>query len=165
MAEHKEEDAKLLQSKEASDKLTLFAPFEASRSVSTSLPYKGQRTKPPQVEITDTSYLSQPKVLFRKLRSTAPTSSTRDSDKGSTSGSQPFTDSRGGGGGSKRVRMVGSEQEKEGRGNTRETDSGRTPSVRVTKSLVLNRIGTLEKDQVCVSIFYTAVRGSESHSV
>lgn len=151
MAEHKEEDAQLLQSKEASDELTLFAPFEASRPVSTTLPYRGQPTKPPQVEITDTSYLSQPKVLFRKLRSTAATSSTRDSDKGSQSGSQLFTDSRGVGGGSRRVRMAGSEQEKEGRGSTRETDSGRIPSVRVTKSLVLNRIGTLEKDQVCVS--------------
>lgn len=158
MATH-EEDTRLVGSKEGSDKLTSFAPFEAGKTISTSLPYRGEPTKPSQVEINDASYMGQPKVLFRKLhvRSTAATSNTRVPDKSSRGSPQPFADSetsRGGGGGRRvRVTIAGdqSEQEREGGGSRRVVDSGRIPSIPVSKSLVLNRIGTLEKDQVCVA--------------
>ena len=151
--------------KEGSDEMTQFAPFEASRTISTALPYRGEQTKPPQVEINDASYLGQPKVLFRKL--TASSGDARGSDKKSPRGSpQPFAESvtpRGDGRGqaSRRVRVhvVGDQYERDERGASRRVVN---PAIgRVTKSLVLNRIGTLGKDQVrvvkCVNIHNTSM--------
>ena len=150
---------KMLQSgsREYSDELTHFAPFEASKSFSTTLPYRGESNKPPQVEINDGSYLGQPKVLFRKLRTSASTSSTRSPDKSNARGSpQPLTASgvthtRDRGNRKVRVNLIG-----ELSGRRREGDevfnSGRVPSRPVSKSIVLSRIGTLEKEQVCVDL-------------
>lgn len=138
--------------KEGSDELTTFAPFEASRTVSTSLPYRGERAKPPQVEINDASYLGQPKVLFRKLRST-PAASGRSRGHDKKGGSpQPFEGSWGQSGAvaSRRVRVGHVTGEHETGRSKRFLESGRSASARVTKSLVLNRLGTLGKDQVRV---------------
>ena len=137
--------------RDVSGELTQFAPFEASRTISSSfLPYRGEPTKPPQVEINDGSYLGQPKVLFRKLRSTASSGGRPEVDRGSPRGTPDPDLSRSAGavGGSRRVRVrvVGGHLEEPGagrRGRIVESESGR-----VTKSVVLNRIGTLGKDQV-----------------
>ena len=151
MASHGEDMTRSLtgSSKEGSDELTLFAPFEASRTVSTSLPYRGEASKPPQVEINDASLYGPTKVQFWKLRST-----TASPDKKSSRGSpQPLTESEASRGGSsgRRVRV---HEQGEGVRARRFTDSGRPPAAggRVTKSLVLNRIGTLGGDQVCVRV-------------
>ena len=226
MATHEDDAARLLRSRDGSKEFTSFAPFEADKTVSTALAYKGEVSKPPQVEIND--YLGPPKVLYRKLR--ASTSGQRGQEKSPRASPQPqsLTSSdnprSGGGGGSRRVRTVdreeggggsasrrvrvggerdredvagggsrrvrvggerdredvagggsrrvrvggerdredvagggsrrvrvGGERDREdvaGGGSRRVVDSGRVPSIRVSKSLVLNRIGTLEKDQV-----------------
>ena len=139
--------------KEGSDELTLFAPFETSRTVSTSLPYRGEQPKPPQVEINDASYLDQPKVLFWKLRSTA--ASGRGHDKRAGDSPQPLAEaetSRGESGVSRRVRVVHVTGGEETGRSRRLLESGRSASGRVTKSLVLNRLGTLGKDQVFLLI-------------
>ena len=145
--------------RDVSDELTQFAPFEASKTV--SLPYRGEPRKPPQVEINDGSYLGQPKVLFRKLRQGNPSGSGSGGPGGSKSGPRVSPDpelsrsagGRGAGGKRVRVQVVGSgrHEEREGgrRGGGRVVDP---ESGRVTKSLVLNRIGTLGKDQVLVYV-------------
>lgn len=154
MATRGEDEVLPSRSQDGSDELTLFAPFEASKSVSTSLPYRGESSKPPQVEINDASYLGQPKVLFRKLRTSASNSRAKSPDKNNPQSSpQQLTDSEAShawGRSNRRVRMnvVGelSGQEKEGGGGT----SVRVSNRPVSKSIVLSRIGTLGKEQVCV---------------
>ena len=141
--------------KEGSGELTQFAPFEAGKTMSTTLPYRGERRRPPQVEINDGNYLGPPKVLFRKLTSSA-SSSTRSTDRGSPRSSpQPFVDSvasrtaAGRGQGRRvRVQLVGEQYVRDRVGASRRLSDVATG--RVTKSLVLNRIGTFGKEQVCV---------------
>ena len=133
--------------RDVSDELTQFAPFETSKSISSSyLPYRGERTKPPQVEINDGSYLGQPKVLFRKLRSAGvPTGG----GPGDYSGASLQPEGEVGEGVRRRVRVrVVGERSGEGGGERRRGRLLDSDSGQVTKSLVLNRIGTLGKDQV-----------------
>ena len=161
MAERREDGAssELLESstpaatghiRDVSDELTQFAPFEASKTI--SLSYRGDPSKPPQVEINDASYLGQPKVLFRKLRQGNPPRAGSGGLGGSRGSPDPEMTTRSGGGGTVggrrvRVQVVGSGRhdgrERGGGGKVVDPESGR-----VTKSLVLNRIGTLGKDQV-----------------
>ena len=169
MAEYREEGASsgLLESSNAaavpagnirdvSDELTQFAPFEASKTI--SLPYRGDPSKRPQVEINDGSYLGQPKVLFRKLRQGDPSRPGGGGPAGIRGSPDPeLSRSAGGGAAGKnrvRVQVVGSGwQEERGGGAGGRRGGGKVvdpESGRVTKSLVLNRIGTLGKDQVCI---------------
>ena len=178
MAEFREEGASsgLLESstaaavpagniRDVSDELTQFAPFEASKTI--SLSYRGDPSKPPQVEINDASYLGQPKVLFRKLREGNPS---RPGGGGPAGIRDPeLRGSAGGGAAGKnrvRVQVVGSgwHEEREGgaggrRGGGKVVDP---ESGRVTKSLVLNRIGTLGKDQVCIYLFVIIICSLQS---
>lgn len=137
--------------KDGSDELTQFAPFEAGKTMSTGLAYRGERPKPPQVEINDASYLGPPKVIFRKLTLSANSNTDKRSPRSSP---QPFADSVAsrtvghGQGRRVRVHVVGEQYERDGVGVSRRLSD--TATGRVTKSLVLNRIGTFGKEQVCV---------------
>ena len=144
---------------EGSDGLTTFAPFETDKS--TSLAYKGDQAKLPQVEINDSSYLGQPKVLFRKLRSTTVTSrgtsSPRTSPQPAHAGTErpvPIRSASVASLASRKTPLpVGaawrerSEREQSTRKASRDAGAS-LPVVKVTKTLVLNRIGSLEKKQV-----------------
>lgn len=145
-------DMRVAESEEASGELTTFAPFETDKS--TTLAYKGEASKPPQVEINDASYLGQPKVLFRKLR--ASTMSSRGQTSPRTSPQPPPPQTERSRTVQRRVRLPlggargGAEGEQLSGKQTR--GGGGAPPVKVSKSLVLNRIGTLEKEQVSIHV-------------
>jgi len=128
-----------------SSELTAFAPFETDKS--STLPFKGNSKPTEQVEIRDGGF---PKVLFRKLQIPIP-AGFGEVQRSSNPAS---------------VRAVRSTQERNreesrvharpdsftgisaGNRPTFSAPTAQQPRAQVTKSLVLNRIGNLENNQV-----------------
>ena len=131
-----EEDA------QKSDELTAFAPFEAIKD--SKLSFKGSTKQPGQIEISDSETFGFPKVLFRRSRTPTP-AGTGEIQRNSNPVSV------------KTVRQ-GEKRETRVRIKPESVASSRPPPPRaitlqqpraqVTKSLVLKRIGNLERNQV-----------------
>ena len=134
-----EEDA------QKSDELTAFAPFEAIKD--SKLSFKGSSKQPGQIEISDSEAFGFPKVLFRRSRTPTP-AGTSEIQRSSNPVSIKAVRQ-----GEKRETRVRIKPESNGtiassRPPPPRAVSLQQPRAQVTKSLVLKRIGNLERNQV-----------------
>ena len=129
-----EEDA------QKSDELTVFAPFEAIKD--SKLSFKGSSNQPGQIEISDSEAFGFPKVLFRRSRTPTPAGASEVQKSSNPVRQAEKGESR------VRVKLEPNGTVASSRPPPPRAVSLQQPRAQVTKSLVLNRIGNLERNQV-----------------
>ena len=136
---------KMEEDAQKSDELTAFAPFEAIKD--SKLSFKGSSNQPGQIEISDSEAFGFPKVLFRRSRTPTPAGAS-EIQRSSNPVSIKVVRQAEKGESRVRVKLESNGTIASSRPPPPRAVSLQQPRAQVTKSLVLNRIGNLERNQV-----------------